>query len=116
MRTITDNTAEALFLLDRTGHVTFMNPAAERMFGWSREELLGRVLHDATHHNDPDGRPYPLSDCALRSVFTSAEPLTEHEDVFFYRDGSEIDLISSAVRRVGQACVGTFRSRRSPNH
>ncbi len=50
LATITDNAAEAIFLMDADGRVTFMNPAAERMFGWPREELLGRVLHDEVHY------------------------------------------------------------------
>jgi two-component system, cell cycle sensor histidine kinase and response regulator CckA len=34
----------AIFAFDLEGNVTSWNPAAERMFGWSREEALGRRL------------------------------------------------------------------------
>jgi PAS domain S-box-containing protein len=54
--TITDNAADPLFMTDARGRVTFMNPAAEQTFGWNREELLGRVLHEQIHHHRPDGR------------------------------------------------------------
>src|ERR687895_311233 len=63
--TITDNTADSLFLWDTEGRVTFMNPAAEQTFGWRQEELFGEVLHDRMHHHYPDGRPYPISECPL---------------------------------------------------
>ncbi|WP_224242159.1 GAF domain-containing protein [Hyalangium gracile] len=34
----------AIMLLDAQGHVKFWNPAAERIFGWSSEEVLGQFL------------------------------------------------------------------------
>src|SRR5215207_7328765 len=93
--TITDNAADSLFLWDAEGRVTFMNPAAEQTFGWRQEELLGEVLHDRMHHHHPDGRPYPVSECPLVRVFESAQTLRDHEDVFFRKDGSPIDVSCS---------------------
>jgi PAS domain S-box-containing protein len=94
-RTITDNAADSLFLWDTEGRVTFMNPAAEKTFGWRQEELLGEVLHDKMHHHYPDGRPYPMSECPLVNVFESGQTLREHEDVFFRKDGSPIEVACS---------------------
>src|SRR5918994_1560958 len=91
-RTITDNAADSLFLWDTEGRVTFMNPAAEQTFGWRQEELLGEVLHDRMHHHYPDGRPYPISECPLVKVFESGRTLHDHEDVFFRKDGSPIEV------------------------
>src|SRR5215217_3606693 len=93
-RTITDNAADSLFLWDTEGRVTFINPAAEETFGWRQEELLGEVLHDRMHHH-PDGRPYPMSECPLIKVFESGQTLRDHEDVFFCRDGSAVDVACS---------------------
>src|ERR687890_835751 len=94
-RTITDNAADSLFLWDTEGRVTFMNPAAEDTFGWRQEELLGEVLHDRMHHRHPDGRPYPSSECPLLRVFESGRTLRDHEDVFFRRDGSVVEVACS---------------------
>src|SRR5215210_8885388 len=94
-RTITDNAADSLFLWDTEGRVTFMNPAAEQTFGWRQEELLGEVLHDRMHHHHPDGRPYPTSESPLVRVFESAQTLRDHEDVFFRKDGSPIEVSCS---------------------
>src|SRR5919107_2838537 len=93
-RTITDNAADSLFLWDTEGRVTFMNPAAEQTFGWRQEELLGEVLHDRMHHH-PDGRPYPMSECPLIKVFESGRTLRDHEDVFYRKDGSAVDVAYS---------------------
>src|SRR5215208_1607051 len=94
-RTITNNAADSLFLWDTEGRVTFMNPAAEQTFGWRQEELLGEVLHDKMHHHYPDGRPYPMSECPLVKVFESGQTLREHEDVFFRKDGSPVEVACS---------------------
>jgi PAS domain S-box-containing protein len=72
-----------------------MNPAAERIFGWSREELAGRKLHGAIHDRHPDGRPYPASECPLSRVYATGETLLRHEDVFFRRDGSAVQVACS---------------------
>jgi PAS domain S-box-containing protein len=110
-RAITDNTAEALFLMDDKGRVSFANPAAERMFGFTAEEMMGHVLHDLIHHRHPDGRPFPISDCPLGAVFSLGTGVRVHDDVFFAKDGSPVDVSCSNTpvfkdgRIVGAALV-----------
>ena len=94
-RAITDNAAEALFMTDTGGQVTFLNPAAERMFGYRREELLGRNLHE-TIHRCRDGTPYPVSDCPLVRCFQTGATVTGHEDLFFRRDGTPVEVSCSS--------------------
>src|SRR5512132_644787 len=92
---ITDSAADAIFVSDDEERVTLMNPAAERIFGWSRQELTGRKLHDAIHERYPDGRPYPASECPLSRVYATGETLVGHEDVFFHKDGSQVPVACS---------------------
>jgi two-component system, sensor histidine kinase PdtaS len=92
MRTITDNAAEALFLMDSRRRISFVNPAAERMFGWRTDDLIGEILHDKLHYQHPDGQPFSIRDCPLGAVFVSGKTLREHEDVFFRRDGTAVDV------------------------
>lgn len=94
---ITNNTAEALFLMDAQGCTTFANPAAEAMFGWQASELLGNMLHDQLHYRHPNGSPYPVEICPLRKVFHSGEALRNHEDVFLHRDGRPVPVYCSNV-------------------
>lgn len=94
---ITNNTAEALFLMDAHGCTTFANPAAEAMFGWQASELLGNMLHDQLHYRHPNGSPYPVESCPLRKVFHSGEALRNHEDVFLHRDGRPVPVYCSNV-------------------
>jgi PAS domain S-box-containing protein len=85
--TIANNATLALFLMDARQHCTYMNPAAERMTGFTLADVRGRPLHDFIHHTRPDGRPYPLAECPIdRALPTRTQE--KGEEVFVNRDGS----------------------------
>jgi len=105
MRTITDNAAEALFLMDAQRRISFVNPAAERMFDWKADELMGEILHDKLHYQRPDGEPFSIRECPLGKVFTTGEILREHEDVFFRRDGTAVHVQCSIAPIQGNGRV-----------
>jgi PAS domain S-box-containing protein len=92
---VMEHAADAIFLLNGKGETVYANPAAERMFGWSRSELGGRKLHEIVHSRHPDGRPYPMEDCPLGRVFFSGQSLHSHEDIFFHKDGRAIPVACS---------------------
>ncbi len=92
---IVENAADSIFVMDVEGRTVFANPAAERTFGWSNEELSGKILHDLVHHHYPDGRPFPMAECPLGQVFQARVTLEKHEDVFFHRDGTSIHVACS---------------------
>lgn len=45
LKTITDSALDAILMLDETGCISYWNPAAETIFGYSAEEALGKNLH-----------------------------------------------------------------------
>ncbi|MFA6245040.1 MAG: PAS domain S-box protein, partial [Candidatus Hydrogenedentales bacterium] len=45
LRVITDVAQDAIVLMDAEGKIAFYNRAAERTFGWSANEAIGRDLH-----------------------------------------------------------------------
>lgn len=93
LQTVMDNVAQAVFQMDGDGAVTFANPAAEAMFGYHREQMLGQSLHVLIHHTYPDGRPFPAEDCELRQALTRGELLADAEQVLFHRDGNRIHAL-----------------------
>jgi PAS domain S-box-containing protein len=107
-RTITDNATTAIFMMDDRSCCTFMNPAAERMTGFSFAEVEGRVLHDLIHHHHPDGRPYPMPDCPIDRALPEQFDVVGHEDVFVRRSGEFFPVLVNAkpIRKNGTA-VGT---------
>jgi PAS domain S-box-containing protein len=46
MRAITDSAHDAIVMMDPKGRITFWNPAAERILGYTSAEALGQDLHD----------------------------------------------------------------------
>ncbi|AEM79709.1 LOW QUALITY PROTEIN: response regulator receiver modulated diguanylate cyclase with PAS/PAC sensor [Thermoanaerobacter wiegelii Rt8.B1] len=45
LSTIMESAGDAIIMIDDKGNVTFWNPAAERILGYSREEIIGKELH-----------------------------------------------------------------------
>jgi len=46
MRSITGSARDAILMMEPDGNISFWNPAAERIFGFTCNEALGRNLHD----------------------------------------------------------------------
>lgn len=95
---------EGLFTVDSDGLVTSMNPAAEKLFGWTFEELRGRPVHDSIHYKHRDGSPFPVDECALLQVLRGGTSLVNHEDVFVRKDGTlfDVSFTSSPIREGGE--------------
>ncbi|MEP6704600.1 MAG: PAS domain S-box protein, partial [Acidobacteriota bacterium] len=101
------NMAEGLYTVDAAGVVTSINPAAEKLFGWTFAELNGRRMHDLTHYKHRDGTPFPAEDCSVLQVARDGESLVDHEDVFIRRDGTFFDVLySSSPLRENERIVG----------
>ena len=101
------NMGEGLYTLDSRGLVTYMNPAAERLFGWSSAELLGRKMHDMIHYQHPDGKPFPADKCAGLQVLQKGTVLSNYEDVFIRKDGRFFPVVySSSPIKSGGGIVG----------
>ncbi|MBW2645137.1 MAG: PAS domain S-box protein, partial [Deltaproteobacteria bacterium] len=44
-RTITNTARDAIVMMDQEGNISYWNPAAEKMFGYTTEEAIGKELH-----------------------------------------------------------------------
>jgi PAS domain S-box-containing protein len=93
---IMKNMGEGLYTVDDKGLVTMMNPAAEKLFGWTMDELRGKKMHDVTHYAHPDGSPFPANECAGLKVLQQGLVLRNHPDVFIRKNGTFFDVIYSS--------------------
>jgi PAS domain S-box-containing protein len=87
---IADSVGESIFTTDADGRITFVNAAALKTFGFSAEELLGHSLHEKIHDRRPDGRPLPKGECVFAHARTTGRMITNHEDVFFRKNGTAV--------------------------
>jgi PAS domain S-box-containing protein len=94
-RLITTHVAEGLCFVDAEGKLTFLNPAAEKILGWTCDELCGQVMHDAVHYKRPDGSPFPRNECRLSEALRGGGPITDHDDVWVHKEGHMVPLIVS---------------------
>ncbi|WP_109096226.1 PAS domain S-box protein [Azospirillum sp. TSH64] len=97
LQSITDSMGEGVFSLDRNGFCTFLNPEAERLLGWSLEELRGITLHDAVHYKDGQGRPVAGKDCTVLNTVRRGEIHRSETDHFVRRDGTIFPIAITAV-------------------
>jgi len=61
----------AAFAMDRNERIIYWNAAAEKLLGWSADEVLGRPCFSVLAGRDPFGNLYCMRDCAI--VRTAAE-------------------------------------------
>lgn len=94
-QSITDNATTALFIMDEKQHCAFMNPAAEKLTGYSLAETIGRTLHDVVHHTRPDGSPFPLSECPIDQAFPTRNQM-QGEEIFVHKNGYFYDVAFTA--------------------
>jgi two-component system, sensor histidine kinase and response regulator len=72
-RLILESSSEGIFGVDCTGSITFVNPSATRILGYSAEELIGQRSHALIHDRRADGSPYPMEDCPMFAAYTRGE-------------------------------------------
>jgi len=111
---ILTSVADGIYVLDRQGRTTFVNPAAERMVGFRSAELVGHPMHDLVHHSKPDGTPYPSDECQVYAALTDGAVHHVTTEVFWRKDGSSfpVEYRSAPIREQGEEIVGaavTFR-------
>jgi len=110
---VTSHLAEGIYLLDELGQVTFMNPEAENLFGWTMEELNEKGPHSLVHFQRPDGTPLALSECKMHDVIKTKKRYYSTDEVFVRKDGTvfPISVITAPVMENGiiRASVTAFR-------
>ncbi|MCW8156062.1 PAS domain S-box protein [Stutzerimonas stutzeri] len=92
-RLLLDSANEGFYSIDRNGAVTLCNDAFLNILGFaSREEVLGKHLHEVIHHSRPDGSPYPVQECPIQHTAITGEPRHVEQELFFRVDGSSLPV------------------------
>ena len=108
-----DSAGEGIWGVGLDGSCTFVNRAAQRMLGFTADELVGRNMHQMVHHHYLDGSDYGAEDCPVYNVFRKNRPFSNQIDHVFRKDGSHFHAEMSAqpILTDGQVrgAVVTFR-------
>ena len=108
-RAIVESAPDALVTLDREGTIVMWNPAAERLFGFSAEEAIGRFARDiivrpedVESHLERIGRDFASPERELAANVREAELMR--------RDGSHVpvEMTVKRVRAGGEDVITTF--------
>jgi PAS domain S-box-containing protein len=104
LETIFSSVPNAIVTIDADSHITGWNPGAERMFGWSKEEVLGQDVDDVVIKREFRDEAVRLSKNAAAGEF-----LQMREGVRHRKDGSPFHVImgGSAIR-IADEIVGAM--------
>ncbi|MBI2236604.1 MAG: PAS domain S-box protein [Magnetospirillum sp.] len=104
LRRLLDAAGEGIFGTDNLGRVSFINPAALRMIGFTAEEAVGRDIHALIHHSHPDGTPHPACDCEVGKARTERRIIESKNDHFWRKNGTSfpVEYISTPVDNLSE--------------
>jgi PAS domain S-box-containing protein len=85
-----ESTGEGIFGIDLAGHCMFINRAGAKLLGWNAQEVLGKNMHELTHHSHPDGSHYADTDCPIFNAFRRGLPCRIDTEVFWRRDRTSL--------------------------
>lgn len=106
---ILDSVADGIYGVDLQGNSTFMNPAMEKITGWSSREVIGKNQHELLHHTRVDGSPHPHNECPVFKTFQDSRARFVEDDLFWRKDGSSfpVEYTSNPVKNESGMTVGS---------
>jgi PAS domain S-box-containing protein len=85
---ISETLGEGIYVQDVDGLCIYMNTEAERLLGWSRDEFLGRPVHDTIHTETADGAKLHGRDCAIMQAIQHTGSAMLEDQVFVRKNGT----------------------------
>ncbi|MCB2228086.1 MAG: sigma 54-interacting transcriptional regulator [Desulfarculaceae bacterium] len=92
-QSVVDTMAEGLFVVDTRGRVVFINPAAERLTGYRREEVLGRSC--SAFESETCQSCHDEQGCMACGLFENGRVLNKRCTIV-KKDGSAVHMLKNA--------------------
>jgi PAS domain S-box-containing protein len=113
IRLLLNSTAEGIYAIDTNGNCTLINKAALGILGFrSKEEVLGKNMHNLIHHTQPNGTKCSIDNCMIFKAFKEGRGIHNDKDVLWRNDGTSFpaEYFSYPIRQNGniEGTVVTF--------
>lgn len=95
-RTIAQNAASCLFMMDERGFVTYMNPAATDVTGFVMEDFSAASFRDVLHAGR-DIAGHAIEECPIAVARERLAPLRNHRDMFVRKEGEAFPVSCSVA-------------------
>lgn len=101
---VLDSLGEGIYGVGLDGNIIFMNREAEKILGFTLEELRNRNSHEAMHHTKADGAKYISTDCKIYTTSRDGVVRRVSDEVFWRKDGSSVpvEYIATPIRSEGR--------------
>lgn len=121
VRQILDKVSDGVYILDPQHRISYWNPAAERITGFTREDVHGRACRDGILvHVDAGGCRHCDGSCPMAATASDFEP-RDLETYLRHKDGHRIPVrVSTGLLRDRQGeiagCMQVFTDLSSRDH
>jgi PAS domain S-box-containing protein len=108
LQTTLSSIGDAVIATDTQGTVTFLNPVAESLTGWTEKDAVGRPLHEVFHIVNEQTR-LPVENPALRAIREGVIVGLANHTLLVAKDGIErpIDDAGSPIRDEHGKTIGS---------
>ncbi|MBR8833403.1 MAG: PAS domain S-box protein [Stigonema ocellatum SAG 48.90 = DSM 106950] len=110
---ILNSMGEGLCGLDKSGKITFVNPAAAKLLGYLVTELIGQPIDIILPPGKSDETPYTLTDCPIYESIRDASVHQVTHEVFWRKNGTSfpVEYVSTPIQEQGavMGAVVTFK-------
>jgi PAS domain S-box-containing protein len=104
---LVESAALGIIALDLDGAITFGNPEACRILGYTADELRGQQMHALVHARRKDGSAYPYGECPIAAALTDGDRHHIDTEDFTRKGGEQFPVTyMSAPMRDGDTIVG----------
>lgn len=100
---VLNSAGEGIYGVDREGRLTFVNPAAAKMFGWEVESMIGRSLHALVFPPDLCDRQFGELKCPIVETIRGGEIREQVDSAFWRKDGTSfpVEYVSTPISERG---------------
>jgi DNA-binding CsgD family transcriptional regulator len=92
-RQLVDSTRDPAYSVDERGCISGWNRPAEKLLGYSRNEIAGRPCYEVLRGRDVFGNPFCEPDCPLLLMARRREPVRHFQMDVYAEDGAALRVL-----------------------